>query len=134
MITKVFSNKSPSCNSGSTPRTTLKIYRYFPEKRLKPYLAVYPISKGDMGPMILDALLHIKNNLDSSLSFRRSCREGICGSCAMNIDGTNGLACLTPIDFSKKVTKIYPLPHMHIVRDLIPDMTQFYAQYKAIQP
>ena len=84
--------------------------------------------------MILDALILIKQKQDSTLTFRRSCREGICGSCAMNIDGTNTLACLKPIDFSKKTIKIYPLPHMHIVKDLVPDLSNFYKQYKSIKP
>lgn len=84
--------------------------------------------------MVLDALIHIKDNIDSSLTFRRSCREGICGSCAMNINGSNTLACLSRIDTSEKATKIYPLPHMYVVKDLVPDMTHFYQQYTNIQP
>jgi len=85
--------------------------------------------------MVLDALIKIKNEIDSSLSFRRSCREGICGSCAMNIEGSNGLACLTKIDTDpKSETKITPLPHMYVVKDLVVDMTQFYSQYKSIEP
>ena len=83
------------------------------------------------GPMVLDALIDIKDNIDPTLSFRRSCREGICGSCAMNINGKNGLACLTPV--TSKMT-IYPLPHMKVIRDLIPDMRNFYKQYKDIKP
>jgi len=118
--------------------TYLKIYRWDPEnsKSKKPYLATYPIYQNECGPMILDALLLIKNKQDSSLTFRRSCREGICGSCAMNIDGTNALACLKSIDFSsgKNTIKIYPLPHMYIIKDLVPDLTNFYAQYKSIEP
>ena len=81
--------------------------------------------------MVLDGLIHIKNNLDKTLGFRRSCREGICGSCAMNINGKNTLACLTPIE---EKNTIYPLPHMPIIKDLIPDMTNFYKQYKDIKP
>ena len=84
--------------------------------------------------MVLDALIRIKNNQDSTLTFRRSCREGICGSCAMNIDGKNTLACLQPIDYSKKAIQVYPLPHMFVVKDLGPDLTNFYAQHKSIQP
>jgi succinate dehydrogenase/fumarate reductase iron-sulfur protein len=86
--------------------------------------------------MILDALILIKNQQDSTLTFRRSCREGICGSCAMNIDGTNSLACLKSIDYSSNSStiKIYPLPHMYIIKDLVPDLTNFYAQYKSIEP
>ena len=85
--------------------------------------------------MVLDALLKIKNEQDPTLTFRRSCREGICGSCAMNIDGANGLACLTFITKGEaEPHKIYPLPHMYVLKDLVPDMTNFYAQYKSIKP
>lgn len=114
--------------------TYLKIYRWDPEKNEKPYLKIYPINKKECGPMILDALILIKQKQDSTLTFRRSCREGICGSCAMNIDGTNTLACLKPIDYTKKTIKIYPLPHMYVIKDLIPDLTNFYNQYKSIKP
>ncbi|WZZ65882.1 hypothetical protein YC2023_077252 [Brassica napus] len=85
--------------------------------------------------MVLDALIKIKNEMDPSLTFRRSCREGICGSCAMNIDGRNGLACLTKIESeSSKETTITPLPHMFVIKDLVVDMTNFYNQYKSIEP
>merc|ERR1719175_98642 len=84
--------------------------------------------------MVLDALIKIKNEMDPSLTFRRSCREGICGSCAMNIGGVNTLACLSKIDANNKTTKIYPLPHMYVVKDLVPDMNNFYQQYRSIQP
>lgn len=90
----------------------------------------------DCGPMVLDALLKIKNEQDPTLTFRRSCREGICGSCAMNIDGVNTLACLSYIDqvTTSKASKIYPLPHMFVVKDLVPDMSNFYEQYRSIEP
>lgn len=120
--------------TANIPLTYLKIYRWNPGENRKPYLSVYPLFKTDCGPMILDALVQIKNQQDSTLTFRRSCREGICGSCAMNIDGENTLACLKAIDFNKKSTKIYPLPHTFVIKDLIPDLTHFYAQHKAIQP
>merc|ERR1719415_433251 len=84
--------------------------------------------------MVLDALIKIKNEMDPTLTFRRSCREGICGSCAMNIGGVNTLACISKIDTNAKVTKIYPLPHMYVIKDLVPDMNNFYAQYKSIEP
>lgn len=84
--------------------------------------------------MVLDALIQIKDSQDSTLTFRRSCREGICGSCSMNINGKNTLACLTVLDFKERFTTIYPLPHMHIIKDLIPDLTHFYSQHKSIQP
>ncbi|KAF8729245.1 hypothetical protein AX14_006291 [Amanita brunnescens Koide BX004] len=113
-----------------------KIYRWNPdEPSSKPYLQSYKIDLNQTGPMILDALIKIKNEVDPTLTFRRSCREGICGSCAMNIDGQNTLACLCRIDRNSSAdSKIYPLPHMYIVKDLVPDLTLFYKQYKSIQP
>mmetsp|Transcript_24870 Transcript_24870/g.59038 ORF Transcript_24870/g.59038 Transcript_24870/m.59038 type:complete len:305 (-) Transcript_24870:93-1007(-) len=112
-----------------------KVYRWDPEQHQKPYLSTYPIDLNECGPMVLDALLKIKNEQDPTLTFRRSCREGICGSCAMNINGTNTLACLAYIDDDTKVaTKVYPLPHMYVVKDLVPDMGNFYEQYRSIEP
>jgi len=111
-----------------------KIYRWDPEQSQKPYLSTYPIDLNDCGPMVLDALLKIKNEQDPTLTFRRSCREGICGSCAMNINGANTLACLAYIDSEASATKIYPLPHMYVVKDLVPDMGNFYEQYRSIEP
>lgn len=115
---------------------TFKIYRWNPDKpEQKPKLQSYQVNVDDCGPMVLDALIKIKSEQDPTLTFRRSCREGICGSCAMNIGGRNTLACICKIDQNeKKQLKIYPLPHMYIVRDLVPDMTNFYQQYKSIQP
>ena len=84
--------------------------------------------------MVLDALIKIKNEIDTTLTFRRSCREGVCGSCAMNIDGVNTLACLKPIEEIKKDIKIYPLPHMRVVKDLVPDLTDAYKQLESIKP
>jgi succinate dehydrogenase (ubiquinone) iron-sulfur subunit len=111
-----------------------KIYRWNPdEPAKKPYLETYKVDLNSCGPMVLDALIKIKNEIDPTLTFRRSCREGICGSCAMNIGGVNTLACLCRIDQNAD-TKIYPLPHMYIVKDLVPDMTQFYKQYRSIEP
>ena len=98
-------------------------------------LQKYDVDLDNCGPMILDALIKIKNEVDPTLTFRRSCREGICGSCAMNIGGANTLACICNIDKNtSKSTKIYPLPHMYVVKDLVPDMNLFYAQYASIQP
>uniref|UniRef100_A0A7S1B7X7 Succinate dehydrogenase [ubiquinone] iron-sulfur subunit, mitochondrial n=2 Tax=Corethron hystrix TaxID=216773 RepID=A0A7S1B7X7_9STRA len=113
-----------------------KVYRWDPEQKQKPYVATYPVDLDDCGPMMLDALIKIKSEQDPSLTFRRSCREGICGSCAMNIDGKNTLACLCYIDKtnSGKATKIYPLPHMYVVKDLVPDLSNFYEQYRSIEP
>jgi succinate dehydrogenase (ubiquinone) iron-sulfur subunit len=113
-----------------------KIYRWNPdEPAAKPKLQSYTIDLNQCGPMVLDALIKIKNEIDPTLTFRRSCREGICGSCAMNIDGLNTLACLCRIDRDGgNDSKIYPLPHMYIVKDLVPDLTHFYKQYKSIEP
>ncbi|WVR08041.1 succinate dehydrogenase [ubiquinone] iron-sulfur subunit, mitochondrial [Kwoniella sp. DSM 27419] len=113
-----------------------KIYRWNPDTPSeKPKLQSYKVDLGQCGPMMLDALIKIKNELDPTLTFRRSCREGICGSCAMNIDGVNTLACLCRIDKdTNKDSKVYPLPHMYIVKDLVPDLTHFYKQYKSIEP
>lgn len=126
---------SAGANSKKAPRIkTFKIYRWDPEKDSKPYVQSYQVDLNECGPMILDALIKIKSEQDSTLSFRRSCREGICGSCAMNIDGVNTLACLSKIDASSSKSRIFPLPHMQIIKDLVPDLSNFYAQYKSIQP
>merc|ERR1711978_500588 len=111
------------------------IYRWNPEKPGdKPRMQEYDVDLNKCGPMILDALIKIKNEIDPTLTFRRSCREGICGSCAMNIGGTNTLACISKIHSDSKATKIYPLPHMYVIKDLVPDMNNFYQQYRSIQP
>ncbi len=112
----------------------LEIYRWSPDDDAQPRMDTYHIDREKTGPMVLDALMKVKNEIDPTLTFRRSCREGICGSCAMNIDGTNTLACLKPIDDVKGSIKIYPLPHMEVVKDLVPDMTNFYAQHQSIEP
>lgn len=118
---------------GSANLKTFSIYRWNPDKSGKPELQDYKIDLKECGPMVLDALIKIKNEIDPTLTFRRSCREGICGSCAMNIDGCNGLACLTKIP-SGASTMITPLPHMYVIKDLVVDMTNFYNQYKSIEP
>tara|TARA_Y100000389_G_C17470632_1_gene530328 strand:+ start:11916 stop:12626 length:711 start_codon:yes stop_codon:yes gene_type:complete len=111
-------------------QTTFNIYRRGGNIK-KTKMEKFTFDKTECGPMVLDGLIHIKSNMDKSLTFRRSCREGICGSCAMNINGKNTLACLTPI--TDKMS-LYPLPHMPIIRDLAPDMKNFYEQYKEIKP
>ena len=160
------------------------IYRWNPDKQDKPTTQDYAVDLDDCGPMVLDALIKIKNEDDQTLTFRRSCREGICGSCAMNIDGArlsqtshpasgpeaarptgqNGLACLTRISSGAEATKVFPLPRacfhtsgdvackvkhfischtnglttsradMYVIKDLVPDMTNFYDQYKSVKP
>jgi len=114
--------------------TEFKIYRWNPDDGGNPRIDAYYVDRDDCGPMVLDALIWIKSNIDPTLTFRRSCREGICGSCAMNIDGANTLACTKAIDDITGAVKIYPLPHMSVVKDLIPDLTNFYVQHASIQP
>ncbi len=111
-----------------------RVYRWSPDDRENPRYDTYEIDLDACGPMVLDALIKIKNEIDSTLTFRRSCREGICGSCAMNIDGTNTLACLKPIDEVKGAARVTPLPHMPVVKDLVPNLDQAYAQYRSIEP
>jgi succinate dehydrogenase iron-sulfur subunit len=111
-----------------------RIYRWSPDDNENPRLDSYHVDLKSCGPMVLDALIKIKNEQDATLTFRRSCREGICGSCSMNIDGANTLACLKPIGDVRGAVKIYPLPHMPVVKDLVPDLTQFYAQHREIEP
>ena len=120
--------------AGATKVKKFRIYRFDPESGEKPRIDTYEVDTGKCGPMVLDALLKIKNEVDSSLTFRRSCREGICGSCAMNIDGTNTLACIKGLDTIEGEVRIFPLPHMPVVKDLVPDLTNFYAQYAAVKP
>lgn len=113
----------------------IRVYRYNPADGKNPSWDTYTVDLDACGPMVLDALITIKNEIDPTLSFRRSCREGVCGSCAMNIDGRNTLACTRGLDEIKSGTiTISPLPHMPVVRDLVPDLTNFYAQYASIEP
>ncbi|BBK34391.1 succinate dehydrogenase / fumarate reductase iron-sulfur subunit [Stella humosa] len=131
---KVGVGKTFPAPAGAKDVRAFKIYRWNPEDDQNPRLDTYQIDLADCGPMVLDALIKIKNEIDPTLTFRRSCREGICGSCSMNIDGTNTLACLKGIDEVQGDVKIYPLPHMPVVKDLVPDLTQPYAQYASIEP
>jgi succinate dehydrogenase / fumarate reductase, iron-sulfur subunit len=111
-----------------------KVYRWNPDDGKNPAMDTFELDLDTCGPMVLDAIIKIKNEIDASLTFRRSCREGICDSCAMNIDDTNTLACLKPIEDVKGAVKINPLPHMPVVKDLVPDLTQAYAQLRSIEP
>jgi len=113
---------------------TFAIYRWNPDDGKKPKMQDYEVDLNECGPMVLDALIKIKNEMDPTLTFRRSCREGICGSCSMNIEGTNTLACLCPISATETKTNIYPLPHMYVLKDLVPDMSHFYEQHKSVMP
>ena len=110
------------------------VYRFDPDSGATPRLDTFEVDLDRCGPMVLDALILIKNEMDSTLTFRRSCREGVCGSCAFNIDGTNTIACTKPISGIKGDAKIYPLPHMPVVKDLVCDLNVPYAQYESIEP
>ncbi|MGI9303592.1 MAG: succinate dehydrogenase iron-sulfur subunit [Gammaproteobacteria bacterium] len=110
------------------------IYRHDPDSGDNPRTDTFEVDLDTCGPMMLDALIKIKGEMDSTLTFRRSCREGICGSCAMNIDGGNTLACIKNIESVEGEVRIYPLPHMPVVKDLVPDLTRFYAQYASTKP
>jgi succinate dehydrogenase / fumarate reductase iron-sulfur subunit len=123
----------PSKTSGRNIKK-FSVYRWNPDDTKNPRRDTYEIDMDECGPMVLDALIKIKDEVDSSLTFRRSCREGICGSCAMNIDGTNTLACLKPIDEVSGDVAINPLPHMPVVKDLVPDLNHVYAQLASIEP
>src|SRR4030088_3659683 len=114
---------------GAAKPRTFRIYRFEPDSNENPRVDSFEVDLKGCGPMVLDALIHIKGTIDSSLTFRRSCREGICGSCAMNIDGVNCLACTTATRDLPAEIRIYPLPALPVVKDLVPDLTNFYAQY-----
>jgi succinate dehydrogenase / fumarate reductase iron-sulfur subunit len=131
---KITEGKAWSAPAGSQIVREYRIYRWDPEYDRNPRIDTYQVDTADCGPMVLDALIWIKNTIDPSLTFRRSCREGVCGSCAMNIDGRNTLACTRAMADIKGAVKIYPLPHQPVVKDLVPDLTNFYAQYASIEP
>ncbi len=119
---------------GATAVRKFNIYRWNEEDGENPRIDTYEVDMDKCGPMVLDGLIKIKNEIDPTLTFRRSCREGVCGSCAMNIAGTNTLACTKDNDEIKGDINIYPLPHMEVVKDLVTDLTHFYAQYASIKP
>lgn len=125
---------SPTDGLASAGVCDLRVYRFDPDSAEKPHVDSFRLDRQSFGPMVLDALIHIKSSIDSTLTFRRSCREGICGSCAMNINGVNRLACTTSLGHLAGEIRIYPLPHMPVVKDLVPDLTHFYAQYAAVKP
>lgn len=131
---KIKTGKTWPKPEGATRLREFRIYRFDPETGDNPRVDTFFVDLDDCGPMVLDAIIWIKNKVDPSLTFRRSCREGICGSCSMNIDGMNTLACTKAMDGIKGVIKIYPLPHMKVVKDLVPDLTMFFAQHAMVQP
>ena len=132
---KVRNGKHHPAPKGAKRTRRFKIYRYEPESGENPRWDTFDLDLDSCGPMVLDAVIAIKSDMDSSLAFRRSCREGVCGSCAMNISGRNTLACTKGMDeLPAGVITISPLPHMPVVKDLVPDLTTFYAQYASIEP
>ena len=132
---RVREGRKHQARSGAKRVKTFKVYRYDPESGANPRWDTYDVALDQCGPMVLDAIIHIKNTMDPTLAFRRSCREGICGSCAMNIDGRNTLACTHATDdVAGKAVQISPLPHQPVVKDLVPDLTMFFAQHAAIEP
>lgn len=131
---KVTKGKEFKASADAKRVKKFSIYRYNPDKGDNPSMDSFEVDMDSCGPMVLDALIKIKDSIDSTLTFRRSCREGICGSCAMNIDGTNTLACTKAISDVKGDVKITPLPHMQVIKDLVPDLNGFYAQYESIEP
>ena len=126
--------KVHKARSGAGEIRTFKVYRFDPGTGENPRIDTFEIETKGCGPMVLDGLIQIKSAIDSSLTFRRSCREGICGSCAMNINGVNRLACTTAMEDMGDTIKVYPLPAMSVVKDLVPDLTTFYAQYASVKP
>lgn len=119
---------------GAANAKPFHVYRWNPDDGENPRMDTFEVDMDNCGPMVLDALIKIKNEMDSTVTFRRSCREGVCGSCAMNINGKNGLACTTAIEDTKGDVAITPLPHQEVVKDLVPDLSNFYAQYASIKP
>lgn len=131
---KIQTGKTWPKPAGANNIREYQIYRWNPDDGSNPRIDTYFVDEEECGPMVLDALLWIKDNIDPTLTLRRSCREGICGSCAMNIDGTNTLACTKGQDEIGAVVKVYPLPHMAVVKDLVPDLKHFYAQHQSVEP
>ena len=123
-----------TCKTESKNIKKINVYRWDPEKNENPRLDSYEVDMDNCGPMVLDALIKIKNEIDPTLTFRRSCREGVCGSCAMNIDGSNTLACTKSAKEVEGELNIYPLPHMPVIKDLVPNLKGLYKQYQSIEP
>ena len=131
---RIGKGKSFQAPAGAKNVKVFRIYRWSPDDEANPTIDSFELDLDNCGPMVLDAIIKIKDEIDSTLTFRRSCREGICGSCAMNIDGTNTLACTKPIAEIKGDVKVNPLPHLPVVKDIVPDLSHFYAQYATIRP
>jgi succinate dehydrogenase / fumarate reductase iron-sulfur subunit len=119
---------------GASQLAEYRVYRWDPDGGANPRVDTYYVDRKACGPMVLDGLLWIKDKVDPTLTFRRSCREGVCGSCAMNIDGSNTLACTKAMDEIGNTISVYPLPHLPVVKDLVADLSTFYAQHRSIEP
>jgi len=130
----VTKGKTYSVSAGTKNIRRFEVYRWDPDNGENPRVDVYELDMDTCGPMVLDAIIKIKNEIDSTLTFRRSCREGVCGSCAMNVNGRNTLVCTKAIDAYPDTIKIYPLPHLPVVKDLVPDLTNFFNQYASVKP
>ena len=131
---RVKKGKTHKAPEGTKNIRRFRVYRYAEDTGENPRIDTYEVEMNNCGPMVLDGLIKIKDQMDPTLAFRRSCREGVCGSCAMNVDGTNTLACIKDLKEIKGDVKIFPLPHMPVIKDLVPDLTMAYAQYASIQP
>ncbi len=131
---KIMPGKTWPKPAGATRLKEYRVYRYDPDSGENPRLDTYFIDRDDCGPMVLDGLLWIKSKVDPTLTLRRSCREGICGSCSMNIAGANTLACTKGMDEIDGHVSVYPLPHMPVIKDLVPDLSTFYEQHRSIEP
>ena len=124
-----YKNKTESINLKK-----VNIYRWDPTNGKNPRIDTFEVDMNNCGPKVLDILFKIKNEIDSSLTFRRSCAHGVCGSCAMNVDGVNTLSCIKSHTDIKGDLNIYPLPHLKVIKDLIGDLSSLYKQYESIQP
>src|SRR5689334_6281783 len=131
---KVQKGNKYTAKAGTKDARTFRVYRWNPDDQQNPRIDEYEVDLAACGPMVLDALIKIKNEIDPTLTFRRSCREGICGSCSMNMNGRNGLACTTAMEDLDGDVRVTPLPAMQVIKDLVPDFTHFYAQYASIKP
>ncbi len=131
---KIGKGKKHPAPAGAKNVRRFHVYRWNPDDGQNPRVDSFDLDLDDCGPMVLDALIKIKSEADPTVTFRRSCREGVCGSCAMNVDGTNTLSCIKPIAEVKGDVKVYPLPHLSVVKDLVGDLTDFYAQLSLIKP
>lgn len=131
---RVTAGKVHRAPAGAGKLKTFGVYRWAPDERRDPRVDIFEIDLDDCGPTVLDALIEIKRRIDPTLAFRRSCGQGLCGSCAMNIDGANTLACTAFIQKNDDRVTVYPLSHADVVKDLVPDLDLFYAQYALIEP